>query len=180
MGEGTAYVIINGIETSVQAVKQGSNNINVGVLPKLENTVSIYVKDRSGMMSNQLTWKIIAGGINVSLDFDDTTDYPFGEDIRMPFTIETASTEPIIMNLTVGSNITQVSCEKGYNEYLFKNLGVGIHKVSFYFTTGKYRTKTFNFNLVVVNSKNLYVSSTFEGGEFTFGTPLSVNYRVAK
>lgn len=180
LGEGTAYVIINGIETSVQAVKQGSNNINVGVLPKLENTVSIYVKDRSGMMSNQLTWKIIAGGINVSLDFDDTTDYPFGEDIRMPFTIETASTEPIIMNLTVGSNITQVSCEKGYNEYLFKNLGVGIHKVSFYFTTGKYRTKTFNFNLVVVNSKNLYVSSTFEGGEFTFGTPLSVNYRVSK
>ena len=180
LGEGTAYVIVNGIETSIQAVKQGSNNITVGILPKLENTVSIYVKDRTGMMSNQLTWKIIAGGINVTLDFDDTADYPFGEDIRMPFTIETASTEPIVMNLTVGSNITQVACQNGYNEHIFKDLGVGIHKVSFYFTTGKYKTKTFNFNLVVVNSKNLYVSSTFESGEFTFGTPLTVNYRVSK
>ena len=180
LGEGTAYVIVNGVETSIQAVRQGSNNIKVGVFPKLENTVSIYVKDRSGMMSNQLTWKIIAGGINVTLDFDDTADYAFGEDIRMPFTIETASTEPIVMHLTVGNNITQVACEKGYNEYIFQNLGVGIHKVSFYFTTGKYKTKTFNFNLVVVNSKNLYVSSTFEGGEFTFGTPLSINYRVSK
>lgn len=180
LGEGTAYVIVNGVEKSIQAVRQGSNNIKVGVLPKLENTVSIYVKDRSGMMSNQLTWKIIAGGINVSLDFDDTADYPMGEDIRMPFTIETASEEPIVMHLTVGSSITQVACQKGYNEYIFSNLGVGIHKVSFYFTTGKYKTKTFNFNLVVVNSRNLYVSSTFEGGEFTFGTPLSIDYRVSK
>lgn len=180
LGEGTAYVIVNGVEKSIQTVRQGSNNIKVGVLPKLENTVSIYVKDRSGMMSNQLTWKIIAGGINVSLDFDDTADYPMGEDIRMPFTIETASEEPIVMHLTVGSNITQVACQKGYNEYIFSNLGVGIHKVSFYFTTGKYKTKTFNFNLVVVNSRNLYVSSTFEGGEFTFGTPLSIDYRVSK
>lgn len=180
LGEGTAFIIINGIEVGTQAVRQGSNNIKVGVLPNLENTVSIYVKDRSGMMTNQLTWKIVSGGINATVDFDDTADYPFGEDVRMPFTIETASTEPIVMHLTVGSNITQVACQKGYNEYLFKNLGVGIHKVSFYFTSGKYKTKTYNFNLVIVNSENLYVSSTFEGGEFEFGVPLSIDYRVSK
>ena len=35
LGEGTAYVIVNGVEKSIQAVRQGSNNIKVGVLPKL-------------------------------------------------------------------------------------------------------------------------------------------------
>ena len=51
-----------------------NNSINIGKLTNLKNNVSIYVKDRTGMLSNQLSWTIIAGGIDLEIDFDDKKD----------------------------------------------------------------------------------------------------------
>ena len=65
LGDGIAYVLIDGIETYIQTVKQGNNKINAGVMPKLRNNVSIYVTDRAGLTSNQLSWSIISGGISL-------------------------------------------------------------------------------------------------------------------
>ena len=36
------------------------------------------------------------------------------------------------------------------------------------------------FNVVIVNSASLHVSSTFEGGEFAVGYPVQVQYRISK
>lgn len=180
LGEGSAYIMVNGIETKIVTVKQGNNTINIGVLTELKNQVSIYVKDRGGLMSNQLTWNIICGGLTATIDFDTDADYSVEDIIRMQYTIETASTEPIILNMTIDSNITQHTAEVGYNEFIFNNLSVGVHQISFYFESGVYKTKTFNFNIVVVDGANLYVSSTFTGGEFTFGVPINVPYRISK
>ena len=101
LGEGSAYIMVNGIETKIVTVKQGNNTINIGVLTELKNQVSIYVKDRGGLMSNQLTWNIICGGLTATIDFDTDADYSIEDIIRMQYTIETASTEPIILNMTI-------------------------------------------------------------------------------
>lgn len=181
LGNGTAYVLINDVEVGMRTVKQGINNVEVGLMPEQINTVSIYVKDRGGLLSNQLTWTIVAGGIDITTTFDFNADYRLGETLRMPFTITTTSEEQIVLYLTVDQNIQMLDCVNGYNEYTFPELGVGIHKISFYAESGKYRTKTFSYNLVIVDAENLYVSTTFESGqEIAFGKLININYRVSK
>lgn len=181
LGDGNAYIIVNNVEIGMQTVKQGSNNIRVGVMTSQLNTVSIYVRDRGGLLSNQLTWTVICGGIEFSCNFDWEADYPMGEDILMPFNIETTSEEQIVMYLTINQDIVMVNCEKGYNEYVFRDLAVGIHKISFYIESGKYKTSVYNYNLVIVDSANLYVSTTFiSGTEVTYGELLNINYRISK
>ena len=91
LGEGTAYISINYVEVGSQVIKQGNNNIKVGVMPGQLTTVGIYVKDRAGALSNQLEWTIICGGIEVSTSFDFEADYPMGEQLKFPFNIETQS-----------------------------------------------------------------------------------------
>lgn len=180
-GNGIAYIVIDGIEVaSVEGIKQGNNTINIGKLSKLRNNVAIYVKDRTNALSNQLEWTIICGGIDLEVNFDDTADYGVTDQIVMQFTVTSASTEPIIMHMTIDYDTYEVECTQGVNEYMFVGLGVGVHKVSFYLTSGEYRTNTVNYNIVVVNSNSLFISSSFEEGQFIYGTPVAVQYRVSK
>ena len=182
MGQGTAYIMINGIEiASVPNIKQGNNTINIGKLTNLTNEVSIYVKDRVNMLSNQLTWNITAGGIDVDITFDDTSDYYITDEIFMQFNVTRAGDAPIIMHMTIDYDTYEVECTQGFNEYKFKNLGIGVHKISFYFTSGVYSTSVINYNIVVVSSNSLYVSSTFENeSKYKYGMPISVQYRISK
>lgn len=180
LGNGTAYIVIDGIEVNSVSVKAGNNNINIGPLPNLHNEVSIYVKDRIGMLSNQLTWNIISGGIDLTVDFDSNADYGVTDTIAMQFNVTAAGNDPIIMHMTIDYDTYEVTCDQGHNEYIFKGLNVGIHKISFYITSGNYRTGVTTFNIVVVNAESLYVSSTFEGGTFEYGVPIPIQYRISK
>lgn len=181
LGEGIAYIIIDGIEVdTVTGIKQGNNTINIGKLTNLRSEVSIYVKDRANQLSNQLTWTIICGGIDLSIDFDSDADYSVTDNIYMQFEVNSASSEPIIMHMTIDYDEYEIECTQGHNEYVFKGLGVGVHKVSLYITSGPYATKVHTFNIVVVSSNSLYVSSTFTGGTFEYGYPVMINYRISK
>ena len=180
LGDGLAYVVIDGIEVKTQIVKQGNNKVNIGKLPNLKNEVAIYVKDRANKLSNQLSWNIVCGGIDLDVDFDSEADYSINDIILMKFDVQSASDEPIVMHLTIDYDTYEVTCNQGHNEYIFKNLGVGIHKINFYLTSGPYRTQVKTFNIVIVNATSLYVSSNFEGGDFEAGNPISINYRISK
>lgn len=180
LGNGTAYIVINGVEVDSVSVKAGNNNVNIGKLTDLHTEVSIYVKDRVGLLSNQLTWNIICGGIDLTVDFDSTSDYDIKDTILMQYYVTSASSEPCYMHMTIGYNTTEFECVQGFNEYTFENLTPGVHKVSFYITSGPYTSNIVNFNIVVVSAESLYVSTTFEGGEFEFGTPIPIDYRISK
>lgn len=180
LGGGTAYVIINGIESLIVTINQGNNRINIGKLSQLNNKIAIYAKDRSGLTSNQLSWNVICGGIDFDITFDDTADYGVTDNIVMPYTITSASTEQIIIHMKINYDTFEINANAGYNEYVFKGLGVGVHKVEIYATSGPYSSEVKSFNIVIVNAADLYISSTFTGGEFEYGTPINVNYRVSK
>lgn len=180
LGEGIAYIIIDDIEVGMETVKQGNNTINIGKLSNLTNKVSIYVKDRTNMLSNQLSWTIIAGGIDLTVEFDDTADYYITDIIMMQFNVNSASKEPITMHMTIDFDEFEVACKQGFNEYVFPELGIGVHKITFYITSGPYTTPVYSYNIVVVSSNSLYVSSNFAGGEFPIGTPVAIQYRISK
>jgi surface protein len=181
LGEGTAYLIVNNVEVaSISGIKQGNNTIEVGKLTELTNTISIYVKDRANLLSNQLTWQVNIGGIDLSIDFDDTADYYVSDMIIMQYEVASTTNQPIKMHMKIDYDEFTIDCKTGFNEYIFPQLGVGVHNVELYVTDGTYSSPLRKFNVVVVNSASLYISSTFEGGEFILGDPIQVQYRVSK
>lgn len=181
MGEGVAYILIDGVESGYQTVQQGNNEIEIGVLTNITTNIKIYVRDRANLISNQLSFKVICGGIKMTVDFDTTADYEVGETIYIPYFITSESTEPIILHIAIDyDKYTQISTS-GYNEFRLSELGVGIHKIEMYATSGEYKTLVIKFNLVIVNSTSLYVSTTFESGQIIeYGTPINIPYRISK
>lgn len=179
LGEGLAFVSFDDIQYDTYTVKQGNNTLDIGPMKKLQTKVSVYVKDRAGLLSNIITWKVINGGIELTLDFDYTVDFVFGRDIVMPYNINTPYNNPVILNITIDFETISVACENGYNDYTFSNLGVGIHKIELQATDQKYFSKKYEFSLVVIDSDSLYLTTTFDNGEYLYGVPISINYRIS-
>ena len=179
LGGGALIVLINNKEAGSYTIKQGMNTINLGKLDALRNKIVVYAKDRANLMSNDLTYNIINGGVSLTLDFDYYADYPADKDILMRYTIDTDQTD-IQLDVTVDNNKSSVKCKNGYNEYYFKNLTVGIHAVTVKAVSGQFISETYSFNLVVINSDSLYISSTFgENPTCTLGVPVIIDYRIS-
>lgn len=184
-GNGTAYIVVNNIEVDSVGVKQGNNNITVlgRFLTQTDNKVGIYVRDRAGIASNQLEWNVIAGGIELSTTFEYELDYGITDQIMIPYTVDTGINGDITLHLTIDGVNYELSSVNGYNYFMLNeyNLGLGTHSISMYATVDKYTSKTISFNVAIVSTTELYLSSTFENGsKFTYGVPISVNYRLSK
>ena len=185
MGDGTAYILVNNIQVDTAGVKQGNNNVRIKAqyLVNTDNKVAIYVKDRAGIVTNQLSWTIIAGGIDLTSTFDYEVDYGITDTIRIPYTIETGIEGTITTYLTIDGNTTEYTSVNGYNfiDLLGGDLGLGTHSVQMYSTVGKYTSRTLSFNVVIISTTELYLSSTFvSGSEYTYGELVSINYRLSK
>ena len=185
MGDGTAYIMVNNIQVDTAGVKQGNNNVRVYArfLTATDNKVAIYVKDRSGIVTNQLSWNIIAGGIELTSTFDYEVDYGITDTIRITYNIDTGINEPITTTITIDGNATEYSSVNGDNfvDILGSDIGLGTHAVTMVATVGKYTSRTLSFNIVIISTTELYLSSTFvSGSEYSYGVPISVNYRLSK
>ena len=110
-GNGTAYISVNNMEVDTAGVKQGNNNIKVLAkhLTATNNKVTIYVRDRSGIASNQLSWTVIAGGITLTTTFDYEADYGISDVIKIPYNIETGIEGDITLHITVDGVDYEVS-----------------------------------------------------------------------
>lgn len=185
MGDGTAYILVDNIQVDSVGIKQGNNNIRVKAqyLTHTDNKVAIYAKDRAGIVTNQLIWTIIAGGIDLTSTFDYEVDYGITDTIRIPYTIDTGISGTATLYFTIDNNTTEYTCSNGVN-YLDINasdIGLGTHPVSMYATIDKYTSKTLSFNIVIISTTELYLSSTFiSGSEFTYGELVPINYRLSK
>lgn len=184
-GNGTAYISVNNIEVATAGVKQGNNNIKVSgsYLTKTENVVGIYVRDRAGIASNQLNFNVIAGGITLTTTFDYEVDYGVTDVIKMPYNIETGVEGEITLHLTVNGVKHEIPSVSGYNEYTLSNLGLGlgIHSISMYATVGKYTSSKISFNVAIVSTTELHLSSKFvSGSKFAYGVPIPIDYRLSK
>lgn len=179
LGQGSLVLLINNKEVNSFTIKQGSNSINIGILKDLRNKVVIYAKDRANLVSNEITYNIINGGVSLDLDFDYYADYPANKNVLMRYNIDTDQKD-VQLEVTIDNNKSSVACKNGYNEYYFKNLTVGIHDVTVRAVSGKFISETYNFNLVIIDSDSLYISSTFgENPKCTLGVPVVIDYRIS-
>lgn len=185
-GNGTAYILVNNVQVDTTGLKQGNNNVRVDgqfLTSQTENLVAIYAKDRAGIVSNQLSWTIVAGGIELTSTFDYESDYGITDTIRIDYNIDTGINETITLTLDIDNNVTTYTATNGGNfiDIAAADLGLGTHVVKMYATVGKYTSKTLSFNLVIVSTTELYLSSSFDQTkDYNYGVPISVNYRLSK
>lgn len=181
LGDGTAYILVKNVEVSTQQVQQGNNTIIVPPIGAGKNiNISLYVKDRAGLISNQLTWLITAGGIEMTIITDTKADYDINNRIVISYTISCISNENIYAHFEIDGKDNQVKSINGYNSYQLTGLTVGIHKISYWAESGDYKTTSKSFNLIVVNEDTLIVSTEFDSDkEYESGIPISIPYRVS-
>lgn len=187
LGEGTAYITINGIEIDYYpTLSQGDNIIKIEnkYITKTANTISIYVKDRVQMTSNKLTFKVISGGVSLTTTFDYTIDYVVGQNILFPYYTTTELSGEITLEVVIdGIPLEPMVCANGYNSfYLNKYItGVGVHAVKMQAFVGTYHSKVLNFNVVISSSTQLILSTDLlEGSQFEYGNPIQMGYRISK
>ena len=184
-GDGVVYININNIEVDTVGVKQGNSKITVSgsYLTSTINEVSIYVRDRAGVVSNMLTWTVVCGGITLTTTFNYEADYGVADEIKMPYKIETPISGEIILYLTVDGTTYEIPSINGQNSYMFNqlNLSLGSHSVNMYASVGTYTSRIISFNLVIVSTDVLYLTSTFDQEkEYEYGSIISVDYRLSK
>lgn len=179
LGNGTLYVIVNDVEIKNETIKQGSGKINIGTLPKGKSRVSMYAVDRAGVFTNDLSWDINCGSLEITSTFDEERDYSAESVIKFNYTVDSISNEKLTLNITIdGENFIE-DCETGYNTYEFPSMGVGVHKVSFKVTSANYESNTLEYTIVIVDSDNLFVSTNLK--EFTYpeGQQISLDFRIS-
>ena len=179
MGNGTCYILIDNVEINTQTIKQGSNTINIGSMRELKSTLSIYAKDRAGLVSNTLSWTVINGGIELDVRFDSTADYTIGTEIIVPYYVTTASEKPLSLNYTINYEAKTTNCTSGYNDISITGLSVGIHTVKMKVTDGDYESSEVTFNIIIIDSSKLYLTTDFDNSDQTYGVPISINYRIS-
>lgn len=179
LGEGICYIMIDNVEVNTQTIKQGANTINIGTMSELKSTLTLYAKDRAGLVSNNLSWTVINGGIDLDVRFDSTADYVIGTEIIVPYYVTTGSTKQLTANITIDYDKKTTKCSNGYNDYSITGLGVGIHTVKIQITDGEYDSPEVTFNVIVIDSSQLYLTTDFDNSDQTYGVPISINYRIS-
>lgn len=180
LGDGTVYVIINNVETSIQSISQGNNNIKIPALGSGKKRLSIYVKDRGGLMSNQLTWDIVCGGIKLTVTMNTDVDYTLKDRILLTYNIECDLQTEINTIITIDDTEYTIKANKGYNSYEIKGLTVGVHKVEIYATADIYTTVPQVFSIIIVATDQLFITSSFDQTkQYEKGQPMNINYRVS-
>ena len=196
LGDGTCYILVKNIEVKTQPVSQGANTIIVPPIGAGKNIpIAIYVKDRAGMMSNQLTWSVTAGGITMEIRTRTQNDFSYKGIVSLSYMISCISTEDIYAHFIIkGYDYTNgVDVDKqvdlksinGANTYQIntydnKELGVGVYNFTYWADSGAYSTTKQSFSLVIVDENTLLVSTEFDTeAEYESGVPIRIPYRVS-
>lgn len=179
VGKGTLKVSVNGKEVISEFISQGAGVARLGTLAKGTNEITMYVVDRGGVYTNQLTFRIACGGLEISSSFDSNKDYSISSLIKFNYTVDTVSTAPILLNVTIDNNVHVAQAENGYNTYVFPELSVGVHKVSIVATSGDMVSNVIEFNLVIADSNTLFISTMFNKKSEEEGNQVSIDYRIS-
>jgi len=179
LGFGTSYVSLNYETVESEAISQGRNSFTVKNLPVGEHRIDIYVTDITGLYSNTITITIVAGGLELTSTFDDSNDITLEDYIRIRYNIATISTTAITVTIEIDGQETK---EEGFIGQNVLDIGqftsLGIHTVRISATSGDLESNVLIFNLVVADSDNLYVSSTFQSpATFQVGKNVQIDYR---
>jgi hypothetical protein len=111
---------------------------------------------------------------------DTKADYNMGDRIILSYTISCISKEDIFTHFIIDGEDREFKSIAGFNSADLSGLGPGVHTIEYYAICGDYTTDHFKFNLIVVSSTEVVVSTEFDSTlEYEAGLPISIPYRLS-
>ena len=165
-GNATLYVtIVNGasskdIEYPIK--KQGAGSINLGILTKGINVISMYVVDSFSKMTNIVEITVVVGALEISSTFDDGMDYASYSAISIPFNVSSLNkNDTMTLHVNIdGQEFTQQAFE-GYGSYTFPTefKVVGVHRITLQVITDLFQSNMLEYNIVIADNKTVFKES---------------------
>ena len=184
-GRGTAKIFVNDVESISMSIPQGENTIPMvdTYFTKGNNRVTVYVIDRTGQMSNSLTFYVRYGSLEITSDFDAYTAYEPGAVVRYYFTPTAVDTSlALTMYMKIDGGVKDgVSCSSDTRGYFTfpNNLEVGAHFCQAYVMDSAGNTSNvLSFNFIILDAVSLVVASDTINPIVEEGEQLSIDYKV--
>lgn len=185
-GDATLYInIICGEKTKDLEYKLnriGAGSVNIGILDKGINNISMYVIDYMGQMTNIVTFTVVCGSIEISSTFDDEQDFNSYAAIKIPFNVSALDkTATMIAKINIdGIEYTSEAVE-GYNSYVFpsENKVTGVHPVNIQVISEEFKSNILEFNIVIVDENQILVSTKQSNLTVEEGNNISIDYRIS-
>ena len=184
-GRGTVKIFVNDVESISMSIPQGENTIPMAdtYFTKGNNRVTVYVIDRTGQMSNSLTFYVRYGSLEIVSDFDAYTAYEPGAVVRYYFTPTAVDTSlALTMYMKIDGEVKDgVSCSSDTRGYFTfpNNLEVGAHYCQAYVADSAGSTSNvLTFNFIVLDNVSLVVASDTINPIVEEGEQLSLDYKV--
>ena len=184
-GKGTLNVAVGGVIGYTTSIQQSGVQVSIPerLFSKGSNTMSIYVIDKFGGLSNTIMFEVRYGSLEFKTDFDQYTAYNVGESTRFYFTPSSADTSVrLTFYMSIDGEVQNgVSCTSDVrNYYTFPtSLGAGRHKCTAYIVddSGNMSNQV-KFNLILLSDTNLVVASDVEDVTIEEGLQLSLDFKV--
>ena len=181
-GKLTTTVTVNGQSKSYD-INLGNNSIKLGKLDKGSYEVKVHVKDRGGLISNELRFNLTVGSLEITSSFDATNegeDFEIGQSIEVNYFVFNMEDAPVDVDLTVNGSVVQtLTVRPGNNTITLPSLNIGTHTFSLRAFNGKVYSNTLEFTIVIVNSSTLLLSSDFKPASFTISDRVIIPFRIS-
>lgn len=183
-GRGKAHYILNNGEAEILEVNQGKVRKSIGPLKAGNYTLQIYVEDSAGLQSNYLTVEIKAGTLEISSTFDPTNnelDFSVNDPINIEYQLNAINQEdPITVTFKKDNEIIEEVKPVGRHTWITRGFDrTGRHTFQL---SAKNSTETSNilkYNILVIDSKSLYITSDYATTEIDYGKSITIDYRIS-
>ena len=185
-GDAIMYVtIVNGAsskEVEYTIKKQGVGSINLGVLTKGINVISMYIVDSFSQMTNIVEITVVVGGIEITSTFDDGKDFESYNTITIP--VNVSPLDPMaemILNVNIDGKLFTQQVYNGFNNYTLpaEAKTAGVHKISMKVVSNKYESNMLQYSIVIVDRTTVLVSMKEENLQVEIGYNAELNFRVS-
>ena len=185
-GDAIMYVtIVNGAsskEVEYTIKKQGVGSINLGVLTKGINVISMYIVDSFSQMTNIVEVTVVVGGIEIASTFDDGKDFESYNAITIP--VNVSPLDPMaemILNVNIDGKLFTQQVYNGFNNYTLpaEAKTAGVHKISMKVVSSKYESNMLQYSIVIVDRTTVLVSMKEENLQVEVGYNAELKFRVS-
>lgn len=179
-GTSILHIELNNKEVETKEINAGNGTYTFTGLKKGKNTLKLYVVDGAGLYTNQLTFNVNCGSLEITSDFKATNDYLVSSVIKFNYTISSIYEDDIKLIFKLDNETQEINSKKGYNSYNIGSLTAGVHPLTVYCKCGSVISNKLVYNVVVMDSTSLYISSLFNQAKSEKGDRLIVDYRLSK
>ena len=184
IGRGTLKVLVNDVDVMSATISQGesANVISRDYLSKGTNEVSVYVIDRTGVLTNVLVFYVRYGSTEITTTFDPYSAYDYNSIVRFYFTVSALITsDELFMYMNIdGTTYSPVSCKSDVRGYFTfpSDLSVGAHYCEAWATDSSGKSNILKFNLIILDNTSLVVASDTKSVTVEEGSQVSLDYKV--